>query len=182
MTIEKLECTVRFGSEQVPLYRATWKRAPRQPYLKTYKMKPGDCWFDMMTSKQLETYALDGDGRAVPVDALVSQYLRFEGADEAVFVELWGGITIVNENLVCVDSKKSVAGTIIEKYIKQSEKPSAGGFPDVVAVFPDGRIVFREIKKKKSDRIQENQHSAADWLRRIHGSNADLAIIEWEPQ
>ena len=182
MAIKKSEDTICFGSERVPLYRATWKRAPDQPYRRTYDMQPGDRWFEMPTSKeQKEIYALDESCSTVPIGAMVARHLKREGG-ETVFVELWKGtVVLVDENLICVAPAESAAGPILQRYKERSGKRGAGGFPDVVAVFPDSRIAFREIKKKKKDRVSRDQHKAADILRGMYGSRADLAIVEWEP-
>lgn len=176
--MRKTEKMIRFGSGNVPVYRGDWKPATKQPYRKTYALKPGQSWFDIeSTGSQIETYAMDQLGRAVPVDAMVASELKTKGATDAAFVELWGGIVLVDENLVCI----SPAGNALWQIINQVKKTRGrlSGFPDVLALFPDGRIAFREIKKRTGDSIRPNQHEVADLLREMFGSRADLAIVEW---
>ena len=190
---------VRFGSGSVPVYRGDWEPAPealcRQSYWKTYELKPGQSWFDLPMAtggKQVEAYAMDELGRAVPVGAMVAGDLKSSGATDVAFVALWtGGVVLVDENLVCIVRAQarspsrpqigSPAGNALWQIVNKVEKTPQGlrGFPDVLALFPGGRIIFREIKRRRKDRIRPNQHEAADRLREVFGSRARLAIVEW---
>ncbi len=179
--LRKTEKMIKFGSESVPVYRGDWKPAPeelyRQSYRKTYNLKPGQSWFDLpIDGEQIEAYAIDNLGRAVPVGALAAKELKTNGATDVAFVELWK-VVLVDENLVGIPP----AGNPLWQIINKVEKTSQGlsGFPDVLALFPDGRIIFREIKRRNKDSIRPNQHEAADRLRKMFGSRADLAIVEW---
>lgn len=173
---------IEFGSESVSVYWGDWKPAPeelyRRSYRKTYDLKPGQSWFDLeVGGDQVEAYATDELGRAVPVDPVAASELKLNGATDVAFVELWGGVTLVNENLVCISAAGNALGRILDR-VKES-RGRLGGFPDVLALFPDGRIAFREIKRHKKDGIRPNQHEAADCLRKIFDSRADIAIVEW---
>lgn len=168
----------------MPLLRKPWMSAPREPYRKTYSLKPGQSWFDAAaTAGQWEDYAVGPDGRAVPVGAIAAAELLAGGAEEAAFVELWGGVVFVGADLICVAREGRLAA-IFDEYVEANDRTatgatSAAGFPDVFAVFPDNRISFREIKRAAKDRLQRRQHRAADVLRESFGTRADLAVIEW---
>ena len=106
--LRNTEKIIRFGSGSVPVYRGDWKPAPKQPYRKTYALKPGQSWFDIKRSgNQIETYAIDKLGRAVPVDAMVAKKLKSNGVTDVAFVELWTGVVLVDENLVCISPTTS---------------------------------------------------------------------------
>ena len=184
------EITTRFGDADAPVIGRGWRRAPVQPYRKTYGLLPGQSWFDAETTdKQSERYVLDDAGIAVPVGAMVARELKAEGADEAAFVEIWGGLVLVDQNLVCVsqleDGKVVCAdshvetGKILTRFL--AERGSFKGFPDVIAVFPDGRIALREVKSVSGkDRLGPNQHDAANALRTMFGQRAELVLVEWD--
>ncbi|MCY4007304.1 MAG: hypothetical protein OXE84_10875 [Rhodobacteraceae bacterium] len=53
------------------------------------------------------------------------------------------------------------------------------GVPDVIAIFPDGRIAAREIKRAGKGDVKPNQHEVADTLRDLFGWKLDLAVVEW---
>ncbi len=177
---------IKFGSGSVPVYRGDWRPAPeelyRQSYRKTYNLKPGQSWFDLPIEtggKQREVYAIDDLGRAVPVDAMAASELKMNGATDVAFVELYGGRPVlVDENLVGISP---AADTRLGKIINQvkEERGRLSGFPDVLALFPDEHIIFREIKRHKKDSITRDQHEVANLLRKIFDSRADLAIVEW---
>lgn len=186
----KAEITTRFGDASVRVFRRDWRRAPVQPYRRTYDLLTGQSWFDANTTdKQSERYALDDAGVAVPVGAMVACELKEEGADEAAFVEIWGGLVMVDQNLVCVSHLKDgkvvwadshvETGKILARFL--AERGSFKGFPDVIAVFPDGRIALREVKSVSGkDRLGPNQHDAANALRTMFGRKAELALVEWD--
>ena len=183
--------TARFGSAEVPVLRRDWPRAPTQPYRRTYDLKPGQSWHDMDTSGQREHYALDQDGVAVPVGAMVARELKADGAAEAAFVELWGGeesAVLVDQDLLwvarlhegrldCLVSHGETANVLARVL---EARGGIGGFPDVIAVFPDGRIALREAKRAGKDSVNENQHEVADTLRELFGWRLDLALVEWD--
>ncbi len=49
---------------------------------------------------------------------------------------------------------------------------------DAFAVFPDGRIVFREVKRRSKDQLNDHQRLFAEAARRAF-PEADLAVVEW---
>ena len=175
---------IRWGSSDVPLLRKPWVSAPREPYRKTYCLNPGQSWFEApATPDQWQDYPVGPDGRGVPAGAISADELVAEGAEQAVFVEMWGGVVFVGPDLVCV-ARDGRLGAVLDDYVEANDRTPTGakssaGFPDVLAIFPDGRIAFREIKRAGKDRLQQRQHRAADVLRDIFGPRADLAVIEW---
>ena len=147
---------IKFGSESpesVPVYWGDWRPAPeelyRQSYRKTYNLKLGQSWFDLEIGwDQIEAYAMDELGRAVPVDALVAGELKTEGAKHVAFVETWtGGVVLVDQNLVCIVraqarsrsrpeiwSPTRKAGNALWQIIQRVKETPQGlsGFPDVL--------------------------------------------------
>ena len=51
--------------------------------------------------------------------------------------------------------------------------------PDVIALFPDGRVAMREAKVRRKDRLSKTQHPFARVARTLLGDRLDLAVIEW---
>ncbi len=130
--------TIKYGDAIVPVIERSWAIAERQPYRKTYSLKPGQHWKDApVTPAQWENYVLLDDGKVAPVGAVIARELHAEGASFAVFTELWGGIVLVGPDLVCVEEE----GPIRELFdaLRAATGGSLGGLPDVIAVFPDGR-------------------------------------------
>ncbi len=183
--------TARFGRGFVPVLHREWPCAPAQPYRKTYRLKPAESWFDAATTdKMREHYVRDNAGIVVPVGALVARELKAEGADEAVFVEIWGDgrkVELVNQDLICVarivdgmtDSVEHGVETVRILIRVHERRGNFRGVPDVIAVFPDGRIAAREIKRAGKDKVGTNQHACADTLRDLFGWKLDLALVEW---
>ena len=178
-----------FGRASVPVLKREWPGAPCRPYRKAYSLKPGQSWHDAETGGQREYCALDCKGNQVPATAMVARELKAEGASEAAFVELWSGVTLVDEELICVDHSPC-AGQLrsgndhvetkrILSLVEAARGGSLKGFPDVIAVFPDGRIAVREVKRAGKDKVQEDQHEVADTLRDLFGQRLDLALVEW---
>lgn len=49
---------------------------------------------------------------------------------------------------------------------------------DAFAVGPDGRLVFREVKQRGKDKLNQHQHRFAEAVLRAY-PDADLAVVEW---
>ena len=49
----------------------------------------------------------------------------------------------------------------------------------VEAFRDDGRISLQEVKLSGKDELKANQHAAADRLRVLLGSRADLSVLHW---
>ncbi|MCY3996308.1 MAG: hypothetical protein OXF07_09220 [Rhodobacter sp.] len=169
---------IKFGCASVPLLKREWPCAPSQPYRQTYVLKPGQSWFDAdLAHGQSEFYALDDDGTAVPVGAMVAREMKAQGAIETAFVELWSGVTLVDERLICVDGHHTEIESVLARV--REKRGTLKGFPDVIAVFHDGRVAAREIKRVGKDSVKADQHEVADTLRDLFGQKLDLAVVEW---
>ena len=171
--------TIRYGSAEVPVVRRQWQPAQRVPYRKTYHLKPGQQWADApITEKQWECYVVEPDGDFVPVGAKIAQELVAEGAALAVFVELWGNCVLVDHTLRCVEAQ----GRVLEVLdaVRDRNNGRLRGFPDVIGIFPDGRVALREAKcVDAKDRLSQQQHELADLLRGLLGDDLDLKVVEW---
>lgn len=171
--------TITYGGEQEKLFLREWKPGEKVPYRKTYCLKPGQHWSDAEeTTEQNEGYVLTPDGNQIPVGARIAQELVAEGAEAAAFVELWGKCVLVNHELICIPEEGEL-GEVLAK-IRADNHGKLGGLPDVIAVFPNGKIVFREAKRSGKDRIQSKQHKMAKLLRKIFGPRLDLGVVEWD--
>jgi hypothetical protein len=114
----------------------------------------------------------------VPVGAVIAAELVDEGADTAVFTELWGGFVLVGPDLVCVAESGPLADLLSS--LREALGESLSGLPDVLAMFPDGRVVMREAKSIASkDRLGQSQHEFARTVQRLFGKQLDLAVVEW---
>ena len=68
--------------------------------------------------------------------------------------------------------------SLIEQYMVASEG-RIGGFLDVMTFRDDGRINLQELKLSGKDERKANQLAAADRLRVLLGSRADLCVLHW---
>ena len=88
-------------------------------------------------------------------------------------------MAFVDQNFVCIPSDGPIGWIFAEA--KRANGNKGAGFPDVVAVFPNGRIALREAKNRsKKDRLQPQQHQMAEVLRDLYGSRANFAVVEWD--
>ena len=67
---------------------------------------------------------------------------------------------------------------LIDQFMAASDG-RIGGFPDVVAFWDDGRISLQELKLSGKDALSSKQHQAADRLRDLLGTRAQLSVLEW---
>ena len=171
---------IRYGNLEVPVLVRSWTGAPRQPYRKTYGLVPGQHWGECQISElQWENYALLPSGQSVPVGSLIAGELRAEGATVAVFTELWAGrCVLIGPDLVCVRGDGAL-GELLTK-LREAAGGRLGGLPDVIGLFPDGRVAMREAKNIRArDRIGPKQHAFARIAREVLGDQLDLAVVEW---
>ena len=160
--------TIKFGDRQVKLFRRRWKSGKKIPYRMTYKLKPGQHWSEAdETLKARRRLCPNSEGNQIPVGARIAQELMDEGAEEAAFVELWGGCVLVNHELKCIP-EEGAFGKVLAK-IRSANSGRLAGLPDVIAVFPNGKITFREAKRSDKDKLQPNQHKMANLLRELFG-------------
>ena len=173
--------SILLGGQKVPVIRKHWVRHNIMPYKKTYALLPGQSWYEAEeTSEQSEHYVQTRENKYVPVGALIAEELINEGAEVAAFTELWAGkCVLVDHNLVCISDNHRLVQIL--KNIRHKNKGRLGGLPDVMAVFPDGKVAFREAKNVKAkDTLNENQHALAELLQRLYKDKLDIAVVEWD--
>ena len=173
-----MKATIRWGDDEVPVFQRDWHRhADRLPYRKTYRLKPGDLWHDApVTENQWENYVRAGN-EVISAGAAIARELLAEGAVTALWTECWGAEPVfVSANLTCVELPGELRDIL--QQIRTANDRWAG-LPDVVALFPDGRVAMREAKVKGKDRLNSPQHTFARVARALLGNRLDLAVIEW---
>ena len=174
-----LDRTIKYGDEHVPLIERRWlRRKSMTPYFRTDLLKPGDSWRDApIKGKYTEHYVQLADG-PVPVGVLIARELHLQGASIAVCTDL----TLGELRLLDPDLKVIEPPTVLEQLLTALRALNGGrwaGLPDAVAVFPHDRIVFREAKVAKKDRLNPAQHAFARIARQLLGEKLDLAVVEW---
>lgn len=172
--------TIQYGSKAVPIVERQWKAAPRRPYRKTYRLKPGQRWIDAEeTDDQWETYVAVGNDGYEPAGATVARELVEEGALIAGFTEMWAGTFVfVDHDLVCRPIEGRLANVIDR--VRDANDGKLGGFPDAIGLFDSGRIAMREIKNIDSkDHLGAKQHALADLMRELFQEQLDLQVVEW---
>lgn len=171
--------TILYGDVAVLVYERSWRAGPRQPYRKTYSLKPGERWNDAeTTNSQWEHYVLLETNEQIPVGAMIARELIADGASCAYFTEMWGGLVLVSPDLVCV-KPEGVTDQFIA-VMRAAMNGRLAGLPDVLAFFSDGRIVLREAKNVGAkDRLSPRQHEFARVARRLFGTRVDMAVVEW---
>ena len=170
---------INFGGVEVALINRPWTRvSERLPYRKTYRLKPGDNWHDAeITHDQWEHYVKSDEG-PIPVGAMIVRELLQEGAMTAVFTECWGrGCVFMGGDLVCVE-KSGELGDLLDQ-LRIANGNRWRGLPDVIALFPDGRVAIREAKVSGKDRVSQTQHEFSKLARCVLGDRLDLAVVEW---
>ena len=174
-----MSVTIQWGDDQVPVIYRTWTRHPnRLPYRKTYRLKHGEKWHDAPTTNDQWEHYVEFEGDIIPAGAVIARELIAEGATIALWTECWGANPVfVSPDLVAVPLGGELADILGKIRIANNNR--WGGLPDVVAIFPDGRVVMREAKVKGKDRLQNTQHSFARAARGLLGTRLDLAVIEW---
>lgn len=170
---------IKYGDAEVTVIERSWRSAERQPYRKPYSLKPGQHWKDAtLTPAQWENYVLLDDGESVPVGVVIARELFAEGASSAVFTELWGGVVLVGPDLVCIQAERALQELL--DALKSASGGSLGGLPDVIGLFPDGRVAVREAKNVTAkDRLGPKQHAFAAVAQQLLGDRLDLAVVEW---
>jgi hypothetical protein len=171
--------TIKYGDEQVPLIYRNWNKVENKPpYKKTYKLNPGESWFEAEVTLDQGEHYVQRENDYVPVGAMIAAELHDQGAEIAVFTECWAGRTVlVDKDLICVSMDGSL-GDLLDRLYKANGSRWAG-LPDVIAIFPDGRIGMREAKLSKKDRLSQNQHEFAKISKKLLGDELDLAVVEW---
>lgn len=172
--------TIKYGDWDVPVLVRGWIAPDRMPYRKTYLLTAGQHWNEAPTSEKMwEHYAPLPDGQAVPVGILIARELVAAGASSAAFTELWGGrCVLVGPELVCLADAGPLQSLVAE--LRAANENNLGGLPDVLAVFPNGRVAMREAKNVfAKDKLGPKQHHFARVAQRLLGDRLDLAVVEW---
>ncbi len=170
---------IKFGDADVPVLEGSWPVAEKQPYRKTYRLKPGQHWRDASaTPEQWENYVLLDDGEPIPVGAVIARELLAERASTAVFTELWGGVVLVGADLVCLAERGPIQELL--DALRRANGGTLAGLPDVIALFPNGRVAMREAKNVSArDRLGVKQNAFARAAQQLLGDKLDLAVVEW---
>lgn len=172
------ERTITYGGEEAPLLSRPWKRRKSMvPYYRLEQMKPGQNWRAMTAPcKFTEHYVQLADG-PIPVGVMIARELREEGATVAVCTDLTSNrLTLLSPDLICIEASPPLSDLLAT--LRAANAGSLAGLPDAVSIFPDGRVVMREAKVAKKDRLNLPQHAFAPVARRLLGKTLDLAVIE----
>jgi hypothetical protein len=180
------EKTATYGDWVVPVLVRDWVAPARLPYRKTYRLtafpagRKGQHWNAAPTTdEQREHYAILPDGQPVPVGLLIARELVAEGASVAAFSEQWAGrCVLVGPDFRCLGGDGPLQTLLAQ--LRLANGGRLGGLPDVLALFPDGKVAMREAKNVAAkDRLGPKQHTFARAAQQLLGSRLDLAVIEW---
>jgi hypothetical protein len=175
--------TILYGDTQVSLLSRPWKcvNGGRSAtlYHRIEIMKPGQCWSDMADPHcKYNEYYVILDGKPLPVGVMIARELEEQGAMVALCTDgTMDRYRFVNTSLICVQPEPPLSHVL--EQLRIANGGSFRGLPDVVGIFPDGRIALREAKVAKKDRLNKNQHAFARVARRVLGERLDLAVVEW---
>jgi hypothetical protein len=172
---------IRWGDEIAQLeFRPTWKGISC-PWRHLAKLQPDQSWFDLPEpdiTKQSQIYVTRESTAPIPPEAVTAMELVQAGATEAFVVENWLGMGVMNHDLIGT-RRDSRIWELIEAYKSESGKKQGGGFPDVVAYWPDQTVSLCEVKVRGKDRLNQNQIQGIRYLRSILGTRMDLRVFEW---
>lgn len=88
---------------------------------------------------------------------------------------------MIDRALNCVSPPKDVERLLAG--IKSANGNKLSCFPDVFAVYSNGKILFREVKSiRTKDRLGPKQHEFANLLRSLFGERVNLGVVEWNLQ
>ena len=172
--------TTKYGDWDVPVLLRDWTAPAQLPYRKTYRLTAGQHWSDAETTEdQSEHYALLPDGQPVPVGVLIARELMASGATCAAFTELWAGrCVLVGPDLLCLPDDGPLQSLVAS--LRAANNKRLGGLPDVLGIYPDGRVAMREAKNiAAKDRLGPKQHTFARAAQQLLGDKLDLAVVEW---
>ena len=172
-----------YGDMSVPVLERNWQgRVERYRYV--IHLKQGETWQDARLSSNpqkpaTECYVQTPEG-SIPPGALAARELAAEGASLAVWTDTWCGgyrAVFMSPDLRCVP----LTGELLEmlQKIKAATGNRWSGLPDAIAVFPDGRIVMREMKFVGKDKLRKTQHAFARLARSLFPGRIEFGVIEW---
>ena len=161
-------------------FRPGWKGV-RSPWRHLAKLTPGQSWFELPEPdihSQSQVYVVRESTPPIPPEAMAAMELVAGGASEALVIENWLGIGVMNHELIGTRRDHRI-WELIEAYKAASGKKGGGGFPDVIAYWPDQSVSLCEVKVRGKDRLNPNQIEAVRHLRSMLGARLDLRIFEW---
>src|SRR5262249_581992 len=129
-----------------------------EPYRYVIHLKPGESWHD---------------AKVTPNKLPTERYVQLpEGTDT------WSHSAVfMSPDLICVELTGEL-WEILQK-IKAATANRCAGLPDAIAVFPDGRIVMREMKFAGKDKLTKTQHAFARAGRSLFPGRIEFGVIEW---
>jgi hypothetical protein len=173
--------TIAWGGEVARVeFRPAWEGI-RSPWRHLAKLLPDQSWFELPEpdiNAQSQVYVIQESTPPIPPEAMAAMELVNDGATEAFVVENWLGIGVMNHQLIGT-SRDHRVWSLIEDYKSSSGKKGGGGFPDVVAFWPDETISLCEVKVRGKDRLNQNQIDGVQHLRSLLGARMELRVFEW---
>jgi hypothetical protein len=179
-----------YGDIAVPVLQRNWE-GQSMPYVWVINLKPGETWHDAkVTTKKLPTecYVQTLKG-FIPPGALAARELIAEGASFAVWTDCWqhrAVFMLPPPEFRCVELTGEL-WDMLQK-IKAATHNRWSGLPDAIAVFPEGRIVMREMKfigrdkrthRLGRDKLSDKQHAFARAAETLFPRRIEFAVIEW---
>ena len=161
-------------------FRPAWKGISC-PWRHLARLQPGQSWLDLPEpdiTKQSQVYVTRELAAPIPPEAVAAIELAEAGATEAFVVENWLGLGVMNHELIGARQDHRI-WELIEAYKIESGKKRGGGFPDVVAFWPNQTVSICEVKVRGKDDLNPNQIEGIRHLRSILGSRLDLRVFEW---
>lgn len=172
---------IAWGEERARLaFRPDWQGISR-PWRHLARLRPGQSWFELPEpdiQSQSQVYVVQASTPPIPPEAMAARELVAAGASEALVIENWLGIGVMNHDLLGVSPQHRI-WALIEDYKRTSGKRGGGGFPDVIAFWPDQTVSACEVKVRGKDRLNRNQIDAVRHLRSLLGDRLDLRLFEW---
>jgi hypothetical protein len=171
--------TTLWGDEQVPVLHREWRRhMTRLPWRQTWRLKIGERWHEAPTTTGQWEHYVEVNGEVIPAPAVIARELIAEGAVVAFWTECWGRRPVfMSPDCIAVEPSGELAAILQQLHAANGRR--WGGLPDVIALFPDGRVAMREAKVKGKDRISSTQHPFARIAHTLLGARLDLAVVEW---
>jgi len=83
----------------------------------------------------------------------------------------------MSPDLVCIQPEPEL-WDVLQK-IKAALGSRWSGLPDAIALFPDGRIVMRDMKVAGKDKLQETQQAFARIARKLLPGRIEFGVVEW---
>jgi hypothetical protein len=161
-------------------FRPDWVGV-KSPWRRLAALKAGEDWFDLPEPAMKSQSQIDVRQIAtppIPPEAVAARELLARGATESFAIENWLGLGVMSHELKGV-ARENRLWRLIEDYKWISGTPRGGGFPDVVAFWPDGRVSVCEVKVRGGDRLNSNQLNGVWAFRELLGDRLDLRVFEW---